>query len=70
VWVVVASLVCNRVRSEASLKIKDHLGQLALFGADWGFQGAVYGTPTVLKRDPRRNFIENIAFLGLSVGPL
>jgi hypothetical protein len=38
-------------------EIKDHL---RLFS----------GHPTVLKRDPRHNFMENIAFLGLSVGPL
>jgi hypothetical protein len=38
------------------------------FEANWGFNGAIHGTPIVLKRDPRRNFMENIAFLGLSAG--
>ena len=43
---------------------------MALFEPDLEFYGAIHGTPTVLKRDPRRNFTENIAFLELSVGPL
>jgi hypothetical protein len=45
---------------------------MALFKANWGFKAVhgVYGIPTVLKRDPRHNFMENIAFLGIFVGPL
>jgi hypothetical protein len=37
---------------------------LEVFNHKWGFDGPVHGTPTVLKRDPRRNFMENIGFLG------
>jgi hypothetical protein len=41
---------------------------MVFFKANWGFNEAVHRTPTVLKRDPRHNFMENIDFLGLSVG--
>jgi hypothetical protein len=40
---------------------------LKLFDTDWGFHEVIHGTRTVLKRDPRLNFMENIAFLGLLV---
>jgi hypothetical protein len=41
---------------------------MVCFDPDWEFYGAIHGTPTVLKRDPRCNIMENIAFLGLQVG--
>jgi hypothetical protein len=50
------------------LQIKHLLSQWLFFLVQ--FNEAAHGTPTVLKRDPRHNFIENIAFLGLSVGLL
>jgi hypothetical protein len=43
---------------------------MVLFCPDWEFHGVICGTPTVLKRDHRCNFMENIAFLGLSIGSL
>jgi hypothetical protein len=44
--------------------------ETSLFDPDWEFFGAIHGTLTVLKREPSCNFMENITFLGLSVGPL
>jgi hypothetical protein len=41
---------------------------MAFFEANWLFDEAMHRTPTVLKKDPRCNFMENITFLGLSVG--
>jgi hypothetical protein len=37
---------------------------IGIFYVDWRFHEAVHGTLTFLKRDPRRNFMENISFLG------
>jgi hypothetical protein len=44
--------------------------KMALFDNKRGFHGAIHGTQTVVKRDPRSNFMENIVFLGLTVGTL
>jgi hypothetical protein len=43
---------------------------MAPFVTNFEFYEAIHGIQTVLKGDPRRNFMENIAFLGLSVGLL
>jgi hypothetical protein len=44
--------------------------KMELLLAELEFYEVVYGTPTVLKRDPRRNFLEDLASIGLSVGAL
>jgi hypothetical protein len=44
------------------------LRTIGLFDPDWEFYGAIHGTPTVLRRDPRCNFIEGFVSLGLSIG--
>jgi hypothetical protein len=49
------------------LKIKNCFGEIALFDNKRGFYEAVHGTPTVLERGPRCNFMKNIVFQGLSV---
>jgi hypothetical protein len=38
------------------------------FGSHWEFCGAIHETRPVLKRDPRRNFMENFLSLRFSVG--
>jgi hypothetical protein len=38
-----------------------------VFGANWGFNGAIHETQKVFKRDTRCNFMVNIASLGLSI---
>jgi hypothetical protein len=53
--------------NQGLLKFKDRLKKWYFFGKNWKFHGAIHGTPTVFKSDPRHNFMENIAFLGLLV---
>jgi hypothetical protein len=42
---------------------------IPLFYNKWGFDRAVHGTQTYLKRDPRCNFMKNNVFLGILAGP-
>jgi hypothetical protein len=56
-----------------ALAVKSSQGQfikMALFDPYLEFYEAIHGTPTVLKRDPRCNFMQDITFLGRSISML